>query len=70
MTRLHVRLMFAQRGYTVAKKVLIERKARREFFVYLEMIERDRRIATHRRAVERNDVWVRDGNAVHFVRAP
>lgn len=49
MTRIHVRLMHEQRGYTAAKKILIERKARGEFFVQLEYLERARREAERRR---------------------
>jgi hypothetical protein len=52
MTRIHVKLMYQQRGYTAAKKVLVERKARGEFFVLLEMLERDRRVAQRRRSSE------------------
>lgn len=40
MTRTHVLAMFNQRGYHVALRVLRERKARGEYFVYLENLRR------------------------------
>ncbi len=45
MTRAHVCAMFAQSGYSVAKRVLIERKARGEFFVQLEQLRKEQRRA-------------------------
>lgn len=52
MTRIHVKLMHEQRGYTAAKKVLTLRKVRGEFFVLLEMLERERLLAQRRRSSE------------------
>ena len=42
MNRTHVKCMHEQRGYAVALRVLRERKARGEFFVHLENLERAR----------------------------
>ena len=41
MTRAHVRRMFTESGYHVAKRVLVMRKARPEFFVLLEHLRKE-----------------------------
>lgn len=52
MNRHHVRLMHVQSGYYTAKHVLRVRKARGEFAVYLEMLEKERLQNTRRKAAE------------------
>lgn len=55
MNRTHVRLMHEQRGFAVALRVLRERKARGEFFVSLENLERARLKDLRRQAAMSDD---------------
>ena len=55
MNRTHVQAMHEQRGYAVALRVLRERKARGEFFVYLENLERARLKDLRRQTAESED---------------
>ncbi len=52
MNRLHVRLMHEQSGYQKAMQVLRARKARPDFAVYLEMLEKGRLQELRRKAAE------------------
>lgn len=56
MTRIHVAAMFRQSGYHTARRVLHARKARQEFFVYLEQLRTAARREDARRIAAQEDI--------------
>ena len=55
MNRTHVRLMHEQSGYSAARRVLLQRKARGEFAVYLELLEKERLHKLRQHAAQQED---------------